>query len=77
MRLFLNVLPLFLKKVIFSQLQMIQCSELPMVMAPCHGTMGHYTKVHVYWSDMYKVMLYRILVLIALAYQACIFHEQQ
>ena len=39
-RLFLNLLPLFLKKDMFRQLQMIQWSEMQKVMAPCHGTMG-------------------------------------
>ena len=39
-RLFLNLLPLFLKKDMFRQFQMIQLMEMPKVMAPCHGTMG-------------------------------------
>ena len=37
---FLNLLPLFLKKDMFRQFQMIQWSEMPKVMVPCHGAMG-------------------------------------
>ena len=37
MRLFLNLLPLFLKKDMFS---MIKWSEIRKVITPCHGTMG-------------------------------------
>ena len=38
--LFLNLLTLFLKKDMFRQFQMIKWSEMPKVMALCHGTMG-------------------------------------
>ena len=37
---FLNQLPLFLKKDMFRQFQMIQWLEMSKVLAPCHGTMG-------------------------------------
>ena len=39
-RLFLNLLPLFLKKDMFRQFQTIQWPEMPKVMAQCYGTMG-------------------------------------
>ena len=39
-RLFLNLLPLFLIKDMLRQLQMIQWSEMPRVMATCQGTLG-------------------------------------
>ena len=38
---FINQLPLFLKKDMFKQFQMIQWLEMPKdFLAPCHGTMG-------------------------------------
>ena len=36
----LNLLPLFLKKDMFIQFQMIQWLEMLKVTAPCHGNMG-------------------------------------
>ena len=40
MRLFLNLLTLFLKKDMLRQFQMIRWSEMLKGMAPCHVTMG-------------------------------------
>ena len=37
---FLNQLPLFLKKDMFRQFQMIQWLEMQKDLAQCHGTMG-------------------------------------
>ena len=37
---FKHQLPLFLKKDMFRQFQMIQWLEMPKDSAPCHGTMG-------------------------------------
>ena len=37
---FLNQLPIFLKKDMFRQLQMMQWLEMPKDLASCHGIMG-------------------------------------
>ena len=60
-RLFLNLLPIFLKKDMFRQFQMIQLPEMPKVMAPCHGTMGQDNVYHFLKSCMIVFKKHNIL----------------